>query len=160
MKGKLMLVGSIGAGVLLVLALFPSVVGYQTVQTTLVSKLEQSLVKKIDNVKTTKSILTTKGRILIVQQIKEKMKNNDWKPGSILNIKSITDAMKDDDWFPGLFLIIVFIILIAGIGISYITFQLFSIVMFSIVHHLNPFWFLVSLLVNLIFYIVNSTFAY
>jgi len=88
------------------------------------------------------------------------MKNNDWKPGSILNIKSITDAMKDDDWFPGLFLIIVFIILIAGIGISYITFQLFSIVMFIIVHHLNPFWFLVSLLVNLIFYIVNSTFAY
>jgi len=79
MKGKLMLVGSVGAGVLLILALFPAVVSAQSI--------------KSNEMKTN-----------ILQQIKEKIKNTDWKPGDSLNIKYLKDVMKDSGWFPGLFL--------------------------------------------------------
>ncbi|MCX6666527.1 MAG: hypothetical protein NT038_10815 [Euryarchaeota archaeon] len=76
----LMVSGSIGAGVLLILALFPAVVSAQTI----------NLNERQTN---------------IFQQIKEKIKNTDWKPGDILNIKLLKDAMKDSGWFPGLYLI-------------------------------------------------------
>ena len=75
-----MVSGSIGAGVLLILALFPAVVSAQTI----------NLNERQTN---------------IFQQIKEKIKNTDWKPGDILNIKLLKDAMKDSGWFPGLYLI-------------------------------------------------------
>ena len=81
MKGRKWIIGgSIGAGVLLILALFPAVVSAQTVKTS--------------EIKTN-----------ILQQIKEKIKENDWKPGNSLNIALLKDVMKDSGWFPGLYLI-------------------------------------------------------
>ena len=81
MKRKILTVGgSIGACVLLVLMTFPAIVNAQTVKTS--------------EIKTN-----------ILQQIKEKIQNNDWKPGDILNIQHLKDVMKDSGWFPGLYLI-------------------------------------------------------
>ncbi|MCX6666525.1 MAG: hypothetical protein NT038_10805 [Euryarchaeota archaeon] len=81
MKKGLIVAGSIGAGVLLILALFPTVVCAQTVK-------------------------SNEAQTNIIQQLKEKIKNTDWKPGDILNIKLLKDAMKDSGWFPGFYLFI------------------------------------------------------
>ena len=81
MKRKILTVGgSIGACVLLVLMTFPAIVNAQTVKTS--------------EIKTN-----------ILQQIKEKIQNNDWKPGDILNIQHLKDVMKDGGWFPGYFIL-------------------------------------------------------
>jgi len=78
MTRRLIFVGSIGAGVLLILALFPAVVSAQKIK-------------------------SNERQMNILQQIKEKMKDNDWKHGDILNIK-LKDLMKDSAWFPGMYL--------------------------------------------------------
>jgi hypothetical protein len=75
--------GSIGAVVLIVLAVFPSVIGYQTVQTTRISEVEKSLITKIDNLKTAKSIHPIEGKTSLFQQVKENIENN-WEPGYYL----------------------------------------------------------------------------
>ena len=97
MNGKLMLVGSIGAGIFLILSMVTTVVSAQTM----------NLNERQNN---------------IFQQIKEKMKNNDWKPGDILDIKLLKDNIKDVTWFPGMYLfsmifglIILFAIFIGGV---------------------------------------------
>jgi len=97
MKRKLIFVGSVGAGILLVLAMFPTIVSAQAI--------------KPNEIQTN-----------ILQQIKEKIKNNDWKPGDILNIKLLNDVIKDGGWFPGMYLfsmifglIILFAIFIGGV---------------------------------------------
>ena len=76
MKRSITVGGSVGAGVLLVLAMLTTVVCAQTIKSNEI-------------------------RTNIFQQIKEKIKNNDWKPGDILNIK----LLKDGTWFPGLLII-------------------------------------------------------
>ncbi len=92
-----MVSGSIGACVLLVLMTFPAIVNAQTVKTS--------------EIKTN-----------ILQQIKEKIQNNDLKPGDILDIKLLKDNIKDVTWFPGMYLfsmifglIILFAIFIGGV---------------------------------------------
>ena len=98
MKRRILMVsGSIGACVLLVLMTFPAIVNAQTVKTS--------------EIKTN-----------ILQQIKEKIQNNDLKPGDILDIKLLKDNIKDVTWFPGMYLfsmifglIILFAIFIGGV---------------------------------------------
>lgn len=80
---KIIVLGSMGAGVLLILSMMTTVVGAQTV--------------KSNEVQTN-----------ILQQIKEKIKNNDWKPGDILHIQHLKDMMKDSGWFPGILLVLLF----------------------------------------------------
>ena len=91
MKRKILTVGgSIGACVLLVLMTFPAIVNAQTVKTS--------------EIKTN-----------ILQQIKEKIQNNDLKPGDILDIKLLKDNIKDVTWFPGslIYIFFAFIIIIS-----------------------------------------------
>ena len=72
--------GSIGTSVLLILSMLTTVVSAQTMN-------------------------VNERQTNIFQQIKEKIKNTDWKPGDILNIQHLKDVMKDSGWFPGLYLI-------------------------------------------------------
>jgi|GEM_PF-2878292 len=99
MKKRMILIGSIRAGIVLILSMMTTVVSAQTI--------------KSNEIKTN-----------IVQQLKETMKDNDRKPGDILNITLLKDVIKDSGWFPGLFLLTFFIILISGIVFSYIGFIL------------------------------------
>ena len=79
MKAVLFL-GSIGTSVLLILSMLTTVVSAQTMN-------------------------VNERQTNIFQQIKEKIKNTDWKPGDILNIQHLKDVMKDGGWFPGYFIL-------------------------------------------------------
>ena len=89
MKRKMWVIGGIGAGVLLVLAMFPVIVDAQAM--------------KPNEMKTN-----------ILQQIQEKIKNNDWKLSGI-NIKLLKENIKDVTWFPGslIYIFFAFIIIIS-----------------------------------------------
>ena len=81
MKRRIWVVGgSMGAGILLVLAMFPTVVSAQTMN-------------------------LNERQTDIFQHLKEKMKDTDWKPGDILDIKLLKDNIKDVTWFPGYFIL-------------------------------------------------------
>jgi len=92
--------GSIGVGVLLILALFPGVVNAQTIN-------------------------LNERQINIFQQIKEKIKNNELKLSSILNIKLLKDVTKESGWFPGIFFVLLFNLIYNSIGLFLLFLDMF-----------------------------------
>ena len=84
MNGKLMLVGSVGAGILLVLAMFSTVVSAQTMN---VNERQTNL----------------------FQYLKEKIEKDKWFPGFLIYLyfqfMLKLDIVKTIKWFPGFYLI-------------------------------------------------------
>ena len=76
--------GSIGVGVLLILTMFPSVVGYETVKSMISKKVEKSLQTKINILGNAPTIKSIEMQSNIIKYYRDRNAINDWVPGDII----------------------------------------------------------------------------